>query len=763
MTDPTWQSTACCLCYANCGVQVQVGEDGRSITRVKGDKQHPISKGYTCNKATRLDYYQNGRDRLTTPLRRKPDGSFEAIDWDTAIREIADRLAKVRDTYGGERIFYYGGGSQGNHLGGTHASSLLAALGVRYSGNALSQEKTGFWWTCERMLGRLYHGDFEHCDVGIIAGKNVWQSNGIQRARIAIRDMSKAKDRTLVVIDPRRTETAELADIHLAVRPGRDAWCISAILGHLVQNGGANLDWLETHADGFERVLEVFSAIPVAEYAEFSGVALEDVIAVAEAMAASKRIGVYEDIGVEMSPNSTLISYLLILLFTLRGSFANDRGGTHLPIPLAELFTSTGAAGRTDDSGVEHDYQTLPVTRARILGGLTPGNVVADEILTDHPDRFRAMIIESSNPAHSLADSQRFREALAALDTVVVIEVAMTETARLADYVLPGCSQYEKPEATFFNFEFPENFYHLRQPIFAPLAETLPEPEIHARLVEALGVFEAGELDDLSVAAENGRAEFGEAFFKAMASEPKIAAHMSYVLYRTLGPMLPEGMAAAAMVWAMCHRYAQKVPDLVNAAGHDGQGFEPGEKLFEAIMGSPSGAVISKDEPGNPKYQFPLDTGKVRLDMAEMLGDLDSLQSYAVPDGGAEFPLILSAGERRGYTANTCIRDPAWMKGKGATELSIGPVDAEQLGFSDGSRARLVTKRGSAEVTVQISDRMRQGTVSIPNGLGLTYPDETGTAVVTGIAPNELTGTEECDPWAKTPWHKHVHARLEQL
>jgi anaerobic selenocysteine-containing dehydrogenase len=149
--------------------------------------------------------------------------------------------------------------------------------------------------------------------------------------------------------------------------------------------------------------------------------------------------------------------------------------------------------------------------------------------------------------------------------------------------------------------------------------------------------------------------------------------------------------------------------------------------------------------------------------MAEMLGDLDSLQAYALPDGGADFPLILAAGERRDYTANTCIRDPAWMKGKDSTELSIGPEDAERLGLSDGSHARLVTRRGNAEVTVQISDRMRAGTLSIPNGLGLSYPNEAGEAVVTGVAPNELTGTEECDPWAKTPWHKHVHARLEPL
>ena len=111
-----WKSTACNLCYANCGIQVQVGGEGnRHIVRVKGDKNHPASKGYTCNQALQIDHYVNGRDRLTAPLRRRPDGTFEEIDWDTAIREVAEKMVAIRDTYGGDKIFRYGGGGQGIH------------------------------------------------------------------------------------------------------------------------------------------------------------------------------------------------------------------------------------------------------------------------------------------------------------------------------------------------------------------------------------------------------------------------------------------------------------------------------------------------------------------------------------------------------------------------------------------------------------------------------------------------------------------------
>ena len=142
-TDKTndWQPTACILCECNCGIVVQV--EDRKLARIRGDKAHPGSQGYTCNKALRLDHYQNNRARLTSPMRRRADGTYEEIDWDTAIIEIAEGFKHIRDAYGGDKIFYYGGGGQGNHLGGAYSGAFLKALGSRYRSNALAQEKTG--------------------------------------------------------------------------------------------------------------------------------------------------------------------------------------------------------------------------------------------------------------------------------------------------------------------------------------------------------------------------------------------------------------------------------------------------------------------------------------------------------------------------------------------------------------------------------------------------------------------------------------------
>src|SRR6476659_4220108 len=116
----TWHKTACILCESNCGIEVRLGDDGRSFERIRGNKDHVGSRGYTCEKALRLDHYQNHANRLTSPLRRRADGTHEEIDWDTAVAEVAERLAGVRDRHGGDKIFYYGGGGQGNHLGGVY-------------------------------------------------------------------------------------------------------------------------------------------------------------------------------------------------------------------------------------------------------------------------------------------------------------------------------------------------------------------------------------------------------------------------------------------------------------------------------------------------------------------------------------------------------------------------------------------------------------------------------------------------------------------
>ena len=742
MTTETWQPTACILCECNCGIEVQL--EDRSLARIRGDRAHPASQGYTCNKALRLDHYQNGPDRLTAPLRRRADGSFEEIDWDTAIAEVARGFERVRDTHGGEAIFYYGGGGQGNHLGGAYSGAFLRALGARHRSSALAQEKTGEAWVDAQLSGGHTRGEFEHAEVAVFVGKNPWMSQSFPRARVVLREIAKDPTRSMIVIDPVVTDTAKLADIHLRVRPGTDAWCLAALVGTLVQEALLDEGFLAAHAAGVEPVREVFARVPVGDYAARCGVGEELIRTAARRIAAATSVAVFEDLGIQQAPNSTLCSYLNKLLWLLTGSFAKP-GGQHLHSWLAPLFRPS-RVGRT------------PVTGAPIIGGLVPCNVIPDEILTDHPARFRAMLVESSNPAHSLADSRRMGEALDALEHLVVIDVAMTETARHAHYVLPAATQYEKPEATFFTLEFPRNSFHLRHRLLEPLPGTLPEPEIYARLMRALGVLDEAELEPLRAAAREGRGAYAQAFAAAAAGDPRIARLAPYVLYATLGPTLPEGLEGAAALWGLAQRCAMTYPDAVRRAGH-----ADGDALFDAILTARSGVVFTVDEYEDDFGYITHAGHRFALEIPELLRETDALQNATPGWTSDEFPFVLSAGERRAYTANDIFRDAAWRKRDPDGALRLSPADAQTLGLASGDRARVTTARGSAETVVEVSDAMQAGHASLPNGFGLDVTAPDGTTSTAGVAPNRLTSSDWRDPFAGTPWHKHVPARIEPV
>ncbi len=754
----SWEKTACILCECNCGLEVQLGGEGsRHFTRIRGDKAHPASRGYACEKPHRLDYYQNGPDRITSPLRRKSDGTFEEIDWDTAIREVAQRLSAVQEEHGGDTIFYFGGGGQGNHLPAAYSVATRRAVGSRYRSNALAQEKTGEFWVNGRLMGTAVRGDFEHCEVALFIGKNPWQSHSIPRARVTLKAIAKDPKRAMIVIDPRRTETAELADIHLQVKPGTDAWLLAALGAVLVDENLIASQWLREHVDDYEPVLAALREVPIAEYCERSGVPEAVVRDAARRIGKAESVAVFEDLGIQMNRHSTLSSYLNKLLWLLTGSFGK-KGAQYVPAPLVNL-----AGGLEKIAGPRAKDKVTPVVGARVISGLVPCNVIADEILTDHPKRYRAMIVESANPAHSLADSSRMREALSALDTLVVIDIAMTETARLADYILPTPTQYEKAEATFFNFEFPENYFHLRHPLFDPPDGVLPEPEIHARLCEALGAYTEEDLAPLHAAAAQSREAFIPVFFGNVLTNPKLAPYAPVILYRTLGPHLPKGLEPGAVVWGLVHQFAAAYPDSLARAGFQGKGFEAPERLFDAILANPSGVVYSVDDFDESWKRIRTAGGKFHAFIPELLEALGSLGAEEAGTGDPAFPFVLSAGERRSFTANTILRDPAWRKKDADGSLRMSPDDAAQLGVNNGDRVRLTTKRASVEVPVEVSTMMQPGHVSLPNGLGLDHPDDGGKRVQTGIGPNELTVTEDRDWLAGTPWHKHVPARIEAV
>jgi len=757
-----WKKSACIICSINCGLEIQT-ENGR-ITKVKGDKDNPVSQGYICEKSQRMDFYQNGADRLDSPKRRKADGTYENIGWDTAIREIAEKFKTIQQQHGGDSILYYGGGSQGNHLGGTYADSTIKALGIQYRSNALAQEKTGEGWVQGKMAGAPVHGDFEHCEVAVFLGKNPWQSHGFARTRVILREIQNDPNRAMIVIDPRRSETAKMADFHLAVKPGTDAWCLSALSAILVQENLVAKAWLEEHTTGYTAVEAAMRKINVAQYAKICGVDESLLRSAARRIASAKSVSMIEDLGVQMSLHSTLNSYLNRLVWLLTGNYAK-KGANNAFAPLLNLSNSTRSTSRNSKSGkpsTPRKWTHSPVTHSKVIMGLIPCNVIPDEILTEHPKRFRAMFIESANPVHSLADSQRMRQALRALECSVVIDVAMTETARQADYVLPASSQFEKAEATFFNLEFPRNGFHLRHPHLPPRPGTLTEAEIHARLLEAMGELDEAHYSFLRGAARLGRTAFGLAFAWKSARDKKVARYAPVVLYRTLGPSLPANLAPAATLWGISQIYVRTQATAAKGAGFGGPPLIAGNRLFDAILNSPSGVIFGVSQYSDSWGAVKLPDHKINLNIQEMLDELATIDSK-LPHHRPDYPFILSAGERRAETSQTSIRNPQWMKKGDFSVMRIHPEDAAMLGCAEGDWVQLRTPRGSAKAPIELTDELQRGYVSMPNGHGLDYPDADGMLTRRGVSVNELTNTADRDPFAGTPWHKYVPVHLERI
>lgn len=759
----TWHKSACNLCYINCGVElgvsagIGVGGAAKRIVKVRGDADNPRSQGYLCNKAQAIPSYVHHCDRLTTPLRRRADGSHEPIDWDTAVREIAERLGAVVAAHGGKSIAAFGGGGQGNHAGGSYAFGFLRALGSRTIFNALSQEKTGDFWLNGHLFGsQMCHTaeDIHHCDLLLVLGANPRLAHGFTNARDQLNGLRKNPQRKLVVVDPRRTETAEMADLHIALRPGTDAFLLGSLLAELMRRNAFDEAFLAAHAVGVDEVKAALATVPVAEWLAAADVGAAAFAQLVQMVIDAKAMVVRVELGIQQGLNSTLNSYLEKLLYLMTGHFS--RPGTHgLHSWLAPLWGNT--------PGARHF-----ATQAEVICGLLSPNVFPDAVLSDHPDRLRALWVDSANPVNTAADTARVLQAMAALDLMVLVDVAYTETAAQADYVLPASSTFEKCEFTLFNFELPTNYFHVRAPVLPPLPGTLAEPQIYGRLARAMGLIPDGAVLDALRASAGDPARFAAAFAEATTADKNVGKLAGQVLFETLGPTLPDDTAAAAPLWQACHRLARLRPQAVREALLAGAGSVAsdalpkdgpalGERLFRTVVGARSGAAFSVH---TSSWDFIEHADrKVHLAVPQMLDWLCALDPQsALPDPA--WPFVLSAGQRRLNNANQILRDPGTRASDPDGALYIHPDDLAALGVADRGAVVVETARARMVVRTKATDSMRRGHVALPHGYGQRHPSADGTRQVVGPPINWLTDGAARDPVADTPHHKHVPVRL---
>jgi anaerobic selenocysteine-containing dehydrogenase len=746
------EKTACILCSRNCGLSVEIA-NGKFV-KIHGDDDHPISKGYICQKAARLEHYQNHDDRLGNPLKRQPNGSFKEISWDIALQEIGDKLIQIKQKHTGNAFAFVGGGGQGNHWGGMYSKQLLSAMGSRFIYPALAQEKTGDIWVNGRLFGNQQchtTEDVEHADYVLFIGTNPFQAHGIVNARDTLKTLQKDLNRTMVVIDPRVSETAKMADIHLQLKPSTDAFLMLSMLAIIVQEDLHNKTFLTEHCTGFEVIQKELLAINAADYAHRADVPFDLVQKVARGFATAHTACIRVDLGTQHTLHTTLNAYLEKLLYLITGHFGK-KGGNNLHTSMIPLISNTDERKMGTRTA---KHKMFPI------GGLYPPNILPDEINHEGEDRIRAVWVDSANPALTYADTKAYAAAFDKLELLVVMDVAMTETARLAHYILPAASQFEKVEATGFNLEFPENFFHLRPPLFPPFKNTLPEPEIYTRLLEKMNILPQKYPFLKAIAAfeptATARLGYMTALKILLSRQPKLQKYGSSIMYRTLGKTLPRNMEAAAPLLGLTLLYTRKYFEAVKRVGYKGSKNTLGNALFNAILDNKSGVITSKHTFSEVWTLLKTADKKVHLHIPEMLAEMNKLNTESFINH--DFPFVLMAGERRSYNANQIYRDSAWRKTDPKGTMRMHPEDAEELGITNGADVTCTSSVGSINVVVEIDKSIRRKMVTLPNGYGLQFKN--GEPI--GPQLNMLTASDNCEPFTKTPYHKYVPVKIVKL
>jgi anaerobic selenocysteine-containing dehydrogenase len=664
----------CTLCEAHCGIDVEV--EGDRVLRITGDRADPFSRGYICPKAAALADLYEDPDRLRKPVRRVGP-EWEEIGWDEALDMAADGLRRIRDRHGRDAVATYFGNPGAHTMAILSGLSLRHVLGSRNNYSATSADQLPQHLTSAEMFGNLALfpiPDLDRTDHLLVLGANPSVSNGSLMTAPGARHRLRAimaRGGRVVVVDPRRTETAALASEHVAIRPGGDPYLLLGMLHVVFAEGLATLARLAGDSDGLAEVERLAVEWPVPRAAQVAGVAEETVARLAREFAAAERAVAYGRVGVCHQRTGSVTHWLINVLNAVTGNL-DEPGGAMFPNPAFDVGGFLRLARRFGFG--DHGRYTQRVSGLPEMNGELPVAGLADEILTPGPGQVRGMLVYAGNPVLSSPGGARLDQALETLEWCVAIDMYVTETTRHADVILPPVSTLERSDVDVV-FPLVSVRNHVRH---SPAA--VPKP-------------------------------------KGAREDWRILAALTSRLGRGLG-----GRAEAALAGVPLLANPERLIDAGLAFGPHGilrRGPLKGLTVAK-IKRAPHGIDLGALE---PRFPDALHTpgGRVQLAppaLVQAAGWLDELAreaELALSDG---FDLTL-IGRRQLRSNNSWMHNSArLMKGADRCTAMLHPDDAGARGLSDGDRVRVVSRVGAIELPVEISDDLRPGVVSVPHGFG---------------------------------------------
>jgi anaerobic selenocysteine-containing dehydrogenase len=716
------QYRTCPLCEATCGLEIVTR--GREVVAIRGDEENPFSRGYLCPKAPALKHLDADPDRLRQPMLRR-GSRWSAVSWDEAFAEIERGLAPFLGGPTRDAIAAYLGNPSVHSLPlALYARVLLRAVGSRnvYSASTVDQMPK------QVSAGLMFGGalsipvpDLDRTQFLLILGADPVVSNGsLMTAPDVRRRLQAIQERggRVVVIDPRRSRTAEDASEHHFIRPGTDALFLLALVHTCFAEGLVRPGRLAEHLNGLDAVQAAARDFTPEAVAPVCGIDAATIRRLARELASASCAAVYGRVGTCTQEFGTAASWLVDVLNAITGNL--DRpGGAMFTRAAAGAANTRGAGGR--GKGVRLGRRASRVRGLPEVFGELPVACLAEEIETPGDGQIRALITIAGNPVLSNPDGARLARALASLDFMVSLDIYLNETTRHANVILPGLSPLEQPHYDIALWQLAiRNYAHYSAPVFAPPSDRPEDWQVVLRLA--------------ALAAGQG-------------ASADVRAMDDFVASQLLESSLPDGADTADLMASLEPlRGPERLLEIMLRTGPWGDAFgaKPDGLTLARLEASPHGVDLGALEPRLPEV-LRTPSGRVELAPAEILADVPRLRSRLTrADAG-----IRLVGRRDLRSNNSWMHNiENLVRGPERCTLWVHPDDARRLGLVDGRPARVRSAAGTVEVPVEVTDAVMQGVVSLPHGWGHDAP---GTklrvaAAHAGVNSNLLADVVSMDP-----------------
>lgn len=738
----------CPVCEAGCGLKVTTR--GREIVSIRGDTDDFFSRGHICPKGAALKDLDADPDRLRQPLVRR-NGKLEPASWQEAFEAINATLPAIREAHGAQSLAFYIGNPTAHNLALAVGFGVLAnSVGTRNIFTAGTIDQIPKQFACGLLFGDTLTvpvPDIDRCDYLLMLGANPMVSNGslwmVPDFRGRLREMQERGGR-LVVIDPRRTETAAAANAHHFIRPGTDAHFLLAILHVLFRDGLADPGAAAAYVDGFDRIAALARDVSLERMSARCCIAIDVVEEIAVQLAGNERAAVYGRVGTTTQKHGSLASWLIEVINVVAGNL--DRpGGAMFAKPPAFLPNTQGEPGR-GAGFTPYRYRSRVSGHPEVNGEL-PVAALAEEIEEEGEERVRALVCIAGNPVLSAPNAARLDRALGRLDFMVAIDIYLSETARHANVVLPGTSPFEKCHYD----SFLSGFMTRNGARYSP-----------ALFDQAEGEYSEWQIMLQLAAISSGAGVQSRDGLQAM--EDMVVGHLiSAVASSPFG--VAHGLDEEEALGKLGNRRGvERILDLQLRAGPYGDGFGrvPDGLTLAAVETAPHGGIdLGPLQPRLPEV-LRTPNGKIELAPELMMKATEKL----LAETPAEGPDLVLIGRRQTRSNNSWMHNLSMLaKGPFRCTLMIHPRDAKRLSLENGARALVRSGAGSIEAVVEMSDELMPGVVSLPHGWG---HDLSGTGLSLagrrpGVNSNILTGDNELETLTGTAILNGIPVEIKRL